>query len=232
MKRRRKAKTAWGFKRPDGAVVRLQVPRLSGREDTDLLFARIVDILIEDFNERQASHRSRKDNAPKGIKIIISRLNAPRSVLKSNIYEVLLLVLQHHDEFDIAALIGLDEDHYLDHSELFNKLTSFFLSAGRLKLDHRLVDLIARELWCAYRHYVPPEFLIGFLNQSYSSGIRLCMSEAYLFPEMYDWIVARRSRDLKNYVDDCRGEYPSEIEQRAAKLGKRPDLIDTPLDRL
>lgn len=73
-------------------------------------------------------------------------------------------------------------------------------------------ERIGKKLWRAYRHYVPPELLTGFLMQP--KGELLPGHD--LSRDFMDWIIDRRSEEsaAKN---ESRGEYPSAIEEAVEK---------------
>lgn len=69
---------------------------------------------------------------------------------------------------------------------------------------------ISRQLWYAYRHYVPWQFLNGFLSQLHNFENQKMLSRIERGFE--DWIVQRRSVDYGSV--EYRGNYPEEIEVR------------------
>lgn len=73
-------------------------------------------------------------------------------------------------------------------------------------------ERIGKKLWRAYRHYVPPELLIGFLMQP--KGELLPGHD--LSRDFLDWIIDRRSEESAA-ENESRGEYPSEIEEAVEK---------------
>jgi hypothetical protein len=84
-------------------------------------------------------------------------------------------------------------------------------------------ERIGKRLWHAYRHFVPPEFLAGFLCQIRSAGLlkRAAANEIELGFE--DWVAEKlfRARAAEPPVVDPeplerRGTYPKQI-QRLAK---------------
>lgn len=78
----------------------------------------------------------------------------------------------------------------------------------RRALNSRDRERFGKQLRLAYRHYVPPEFLIGFLYQHELSGET---DADHVHRSLYDWIIERRSLDLRE--SEFRGTYPPAIEK-------------------
>lgn len=70
---------------------------------------------------------------------------------------------------------------------------------------------ISRQLWYAYRHYVPWQFLNGFLSQLPKFESQKALSK--IEPGFEDWIIMRRSVDYTTRT--LRGRYPANIEAGA-----------------
>lgn len=69
-------------------------------------------------------------------------------------------------------------------------------------------ERIGKKLWRAYRHYVPPQFLTGFLMQPRGE----LLPGHDLSRDFRDWIIDRRA-DESAAENESRGEYPIEIEE-------------------
>jgi hypothetical protein len=84
-------------------------------------------------------------------------------------------------------------------------------------LNRRDRERLGKQFWHAHRHYVPPEFLLGFLSQLErgQAGEKLAGSD--LQRDLKDWIIERRSVDS----DGDRGDYPLEIENEVEALQER-----------
>lgn len=86
----------------------------------------------------------------------------------------------------------------------------------RLALNARDRERFGKQLWTAYRHYVPAEFLIGFLSQRDGSkpvksrGKGKSQDPEKLQRDFHEWIIERRSTDDRD--DLFRGPYPRAIE--------------------
>lgn len=98
-------------------------------------------------------------------------------------------------------------------------------------LDARDRERIGKLLWYAFRHYVPVEFLIGFLVQREVKGQTTRFTGWELDPEFTDWIVERR---LLERDDADRGVYPKHIEDaveaRQMRLRVASDEYDSDWD--
>lgn len=71
------------------------------------------------------------------------------------------------------------------------------------------IDYYGPRLWYAFRHYVPPEFLIGLLHTLSADDLSSRLSADEVDPELESWIVLERAEDLR---PEIRGHYPSRIE--------------------
>jgi hypothetical protein len=83
-------------------------------------------------------------------------------------------------------------------------------------------ERMAKELWYAYRHYVPPEFLLGFLSQVRSPGLARRSADGEIEPGFEQWIIRAHSAVINDEEanDDARGTYPKPIEKAAKRLAK------------
>jgi hypothetical protein len=88
-------------------------------------------------------------------------------------------------------------------------------------------EMIAKQLWHAYRHYVPVGFLEGFLLQCRNAGLPGRAKDNEIEDGFDHWIAANRHDRWNDRGSEIRGRYPPEIEKRARKLRKSGD--DHPL---
>lgn len=71
------------------------------------------------------------------------------------------------------------------------------------------------RLWYAYRHYVPHEFLGGFLHQVWTKGAQHRASDGYIEPDFALWVAMNRAVDPS---PENRGQYPAAIEKMVAQI--------------
>lgn len=67
------------------------------------------------------------------------------------------------------------------------------------------------RLWYAYRHYVPHEFLAGFLHQVWVKGAEERAATDYIEPNFVSWVMLQRAVDP---TPMRRGQYPAAFEER------------------
>ena len=81
-------------------------------------------------------------------------------------------------------------------------------------LHRRTRERIGKELWHAFRHYVPPAFLLGFLTQVRSPGLARRSVKGVIEPGFESWIVEQRLKGEFNH--DARGAYPAAIDEQVS----------------
>jgi hypothetical protein len=90
----------------------------------------------------------------------------------------------------------------------FSLSSMFAEDAANFTPTHR--TRLSRELWYAYRHYVPWPFVHGFIGST-----RNCESETRLHllePQLTDWIITHRALDVDPTSMSAKGHYPRHIE--------------------
>lgn len=122
-----------------------------------------------------------------------------------------------------------------DRKPAGERVEQLFLRGIRAIFAHDLgiIELInphrfADELWIAYRHYVPVEFLTGFLRTNSPKKRPSLINEGRIDPEMRAWVVIERARD------DCpnlRGSYDDQLETKVVGLRGLLPLIDDYMHR-
>ncbi len=78
------------------------------------------------------------------------------------------------------------------------------------------------RLWYAYRHYVPHEFLAGFLHQVWAKGTEQRAATDYIEPDFVSWVMFERAVDP---TPECRGQYPIAIEEKVERVRIMADVI-------
>lgn len=81
-------------------------------------------------------------------------------------------------------------------------------------------ERIGKELWYAYRHYVPQEFLAGFLKQVRSPDLARRSVEGEIEAGFEEWIINSYAAEMNDDTSgfDARGTYPKGIEKAAERL--------------
>ncbi len=77
-------------------------------------------------------------------------------------------------------------------------------------LRERDREWIGKRLWYAFRHYVPSEFVTGFLHEVWHADPWRPAIDA-LEPGLEEWICIQRAHDE---TPELRGRYPEELEDR------------------
>ena len=71
------------------------------------------------------------------------------------------------------------------------------------------------RLWYAYRHYVPHEFLAGFVTQVWSTGADQRAAAESIEPDFVSWVMMERAVDS---APERRGQYPAVVEQKVEQI--------------
>lgn len=88
--------------------------------------------------------------------------------------------------------------------------------------------LFGLRLWYAYRHYVPHEFLMGFLHQVWTNSPEQRVLAGHIEHEFELWVAFSRARDP---AADRRGTYPAAIEDRADQIREvSPLFMEAPIN--
>lgn len=90
-------------------------------------------------------------------------------------------------------------------------------------------EYFGKRLWYAYRHYVPPCFLIGFLHEVWSSDAERKVSSNFIEPDFEQWIWFERARDPH---PEYRGAYPAELEEKVQLIRRFAPMVADHGERL
>lgn len=90
----------------------------------------------------------------------------------------------------------------------------------RRALNARDRERFGKQLRCAYQHYVPPDFLIGFLWQI--GGDQGSQGTRTIRKDFYEWIIEQRLMDDQ----DERGPYPRVLEAAFDKRRAKQAIED------
>lgn len=82
-------------------------------------------------------------------------------------------------------------------------------------MDEREREYFGKRLWYAFRHYVPPCFLIGFLHEVWSSDAERKASSGCIESHFEQWIAEKRACDPHPEV---RGSYPPNVEATVEQI--------------
>ena len=80
-----------------------------------------------------------------------------------------------------------------------------------------------KRLWYAYRHYVPPCFLKGFLHQVWERGAEHRVDKDHIVPEFEQWIWFERAEDP---CPETRGNYPAKLEEQVALIRRLTSIVN------
>lgn len=78
--------------------------------------------------------------------------------------------------------------------------------------------IFGQQMWQAFRHYVPPEFLNGFVWETGGGAARpMGRHDGMIYYSYRDWVIRERAGDETN----VRGRYPMIIDKAALSLGTK-----------
>lgn len=100
---------------------------------------------------------------------------------------------------------------------------------ARSILDVRERDRMSRQMWYAFRHYIPPALINGF-NCQFPENSRASKSEQpELEPSMISWVVEQRSIwfDMPGELEELRGKYPDEIIKKFEYILSKRRIINS-----
>ena len=100
---------------------------------------------------------------------------------------------------------------FTNTEEVFSRGLAAIFAEDSLNFTHQDQHRYSRQLWYAYRHYVPWVFLNGFLSQLQNFEKQKALSR--IEPGFEDWIVSRKMAEYS--PPDPRGSYSKEIETRS-----------------
>ena len=90
-------------------------------------------------------------------------------------------------------------------------------------------EYFGKRLWYAFRHYVPPCFLMGFLHEVWSNDAERRASSGFIEPQFEQWIWRERAGDP---YPDLRGAYPAQLEAKVHQFRQIGPLIAAHSERL
>lgn len=96
-------------------------------------------------------------------------------------------------------------------------------------MDEREREYFGKRLWYAFRHYVPPCFLMGFLHEVWSSDAERKVSSGFIELHFEQWIWRERAGDPH---PELRGAYPAELEAKVQQFRQIAPMIPAHGERL
>ena len=94
-------------------------------------------------------------------------------------------------------------------------------------MSFRQREILGKQLWHAFRHFVPPQFLNGFIAEYGPAANRRRLSDPdYIEPGFRDWIIARLCENSDN-IELRDGQYPGMLlDDVAHQMGLADDFTD------
>ena len=79
---------------------------------------------------------------------------------------------------------------------------------------------MAEPMWYAFRHYIPPELLLGFNHQYPGHRVDYALGLDDLEPSLTEWMKEQRLYALwrGGQLEDYRGDYPPDIDDGPRKI--------------
>jgi hypothetical protein len=156
----------------------------------------------------------------------------PTEWLRISLYAVILVWLRHDDGHELDARVPPKKAN--SQVILGKPSAEFHLAIAAIFAHHTQIitpterNRLADPMWHAFRHYIPPELLLGFNTQhpAHEKGSRAVLGT--IDPALTAWVTEQRL--LAAFGDrDCverRGPYPREIETFIAeKLNAHHEAI-------
>ena len=97
-----------------------------------------------------------------------------------------------------------------EYNPFYRGLMAIFAHEPGL-IDDKQRGLFAKRLWYAYRHYVPPCFVIGFLREFWPDVERKRVALDSIQPQLEEWIWFERAKDTARKF---RGPYPADLDEK------------------
>lgn len=134
-------------------------------------------------------------------------------------------VLQGHSRVISRRIRNYDRRDYRphDHTAIFQRGLLAIFAHNKAGPDHRLRNWIGSRLWLAFRHYVPAQFLTGFLYENASWSDSYTSREGWVIPDFSAWVLAHRASDRERKL---RGTYPAEIDNHLARMRKVENILE------
>jgi hypothetical protein len=189
----------------DGARLRLTLPREDDDEgELDVGFARASVAIASEYRQRRAR---RKTEGPS---------IASHDWLLDVAYRFLPAYIATETTEVWARRIG-DRRHPQGRTGAPKKfqigLAALFAHAPE-DLGSRYGDRFGKQLWTAYRHYIPPALLIGFIRQFGSDHVRTAASSKDVEPSLRDFVIEQCAlARLRGEPPDLRGKYKRKFRE-------------------
>lgn len=136
-----------------------------------------------------------------------------RRWLEKVCYEFISLILEHDFEELIDARIRKFQRGKRGKASSANPfhrgLLAIFAHDKNRLLSDKDRHYLGNRLWYAYRHYVPAEFVIGFLMEVWNSGGAERLRTNAIEPDFREWVIIQRA---SNEATGSRGKYEPNIE--------------------
>lgn len=213
------------FQLENARVVELDIPRCEDSvEAAQIKFDELCHRIVQQFQvmkpKQSISSNSKKRKRP--------GRSTYNSWVKQICYEVILVMLYE----DQVGLFNRRIRKYSRHAASEkNKINIFqtgiiaIFAHDKKIMGPRDRERFGKELMYAFRHYIPVEFLDGFIRQCSSSNLSIArrLKNSDLEKQFENWIVGERSReeDQSEFeglsLEEWRGSYPKHIEERVEK---------------
>lgn len=192
----------------DGNSTMFAMPESSGRIDAqEKQFDRIAKAISEAWKARVTPPHSNQ--------------KARRSDLERACYHLITWCL----EKDLVRLlkrrakIKRHKERKIAHrSEVFHVGLDAIFERQRDGLTANQRARLVREMWFAFRHYIPEFMFVGFIHQCGGSVRIAQLGVDHILPDFREWVIERRTND--GLLQRARGSYDAEI-QRAVRAKRR-----------
>lgn len=182
-----------------------------GTPNSDEMIELGAKALCDESRRRKAARRNSR-----------SSTEAWESWLRPVSYRFICHMIEEGLESDILRRIKKYKRH-TSSENIFSRYLLGIFAEDQANFTESDRHRISRQLWYAYRHYVPWHFLNGFLLQMKDFDLQSDLLK--IEPGFEDWIIERRafpSQDRR-----IRGAYPKHIEDGCrARMQQFAEMLD------
>lgn len=201
----------------------------SESEDFEAKLDRLCRQITDEFTKRRLAERNRNAAAKKGASTSESRGEKPSKAiglkplqwLKPVCYQLIVSFLDdelfEHLEARHRRLGRYSKNPKAERDIFSSGIMAIFAHVQQKKDAAFLTETersrLARQMWFAFRHFIPAPLINGFNEQYPFHAPNRSFSDDHLAPELADWIVERFALEVIRDVDltSYRGVYPDDI---------------------
>jgi hypothetical protein len=184
-----------------------------GFKETEL--DRVAKIIVDEYQLRRKNADPRSSNID-GL--------TPSEWLRVTLYGVILVWLDHDEhtllEDRIPERMAASQSIDASPAALFHRSIAAVLADSGHLITASERKRMAEPMWYAFRHYIPPELLLGFNHQYPGHRVDYALGLDDLEPSLTEWMKEQRLYALwrGGQLEDYRGDYPPDIDDGPRKI--------------